>query len=41
VKRLIHSRATPIGRLINSQKGFLAAKKQGSLKGLLVRENGD
>jgi hypothetical protein len=41
LKRLIHSCATPIGRLMNSQKGLLGAKKQDSLKGLLVRENGD
>jgi len=41
VKRLIHSCATPIGRLMNSQKGLLAAKKQNSLKGLLIRDNSD
>jgi nitrate reductase gamma subunit len=36
VKRLVHSCATPMGRLMNSQKGLLAAKKQASLEGLLV-----
>ena len=36
VKRLIHSCATPMGRLMNSQKGMLAAKKKAVLSGLLV-----
>jgi nitrate reductase gamma subunit len=36
VKRLVHSCATPMGRLMNSQKGLLAAKKQASLEGLLA-----
>lgn len=36
VKRLIHSCATPMGRLMNSQKGLLAAKKRASLEGLLA-----
>jgi len=31
VKRLVHSCATPLGRLMNSQKGMLAAKKRGVL----------
>lgn len=35
VKRLIHSCATPMGRLMNSQKGLLDAKKRASLEGLL------
>ena len=36
VKRLIHSCATPMGRMMNSQTRLLAAKKEASLKGLLV-----
>lgn len=36
IKRLIHSCATPMGRLMNSQKGLLAAKKLGVLRGLLA-----
>lgn len=32
--RLIHTCATPLGRLMNSQKGLLQAKKQGVLAGL-------
>ncbi len=36
VKRLVHSCATPMGRLMNSQKGFLAAKKEASIRGMLV-----
>ncbi|MCC7016593.1 MAG: hypothetical protein IT564_05265 [Rhodospirillales bacterium] len=36
VKRLIHSCATPMGRLMNSQKALLAAKKQASLQGILI-----
>ena len=34
VKRLIHSCATPMGRMMNSQKGLLAAKKLASIQGL-------
>ncbi|MEK9722065.1 MAG: hypothetical protein VW405_01095, partial [Rhodospirillaceae bacterium] len=34
-KRLIHSCATPMGRLMNSQTGMLAAKRAASLGGLL------
>ena len=37
LKRLIHSCATPIGRLMSSQKAMLAAKKERSLRGLLER----
>lgn len=37
VKRLIHSCAVPMGRLMNSQQGLLAARKRGVLAGLLVR----
>lgn len=40
VKRLIHSCATPMGRLMNSQKDLLAAKKQASLEGLLAGKRG-
>lgn len=36
IKRLVHSCATPIGRLMNSQKGLLAAKREGVLRGLLM-----
>lgn len=36
VMRLVHSCATPIGRLMNSQKELLAVKKMASLKGLLI-----
>lgn len=35
--RLVHSCATPVGRLANSQKQLLAAKKQAMLSGLLTR----
>ena len=34
VKRLIHSCATPMGRLMNSQKGLLRAKREASISGL-------
>jgi nitrate reductase gamma subunit len=34
VKRLIHSCATPMGRLMNSQKGMLEAKRRASISGL-------
>jgi MFS family permease len=34
LKRMIHSCATPIGRLINSQKGLLSAKKARVVRGL-------
>ena len=36
VKRLIHSCATPMGRLMNSQEGMLTAKKEAALKGILI-----
>lgn len=36
VKRLIHSCATPMGRLMNSQTGLLAKKKDQSLRGMLI-----
>jgi nitrate reductase gamma subunit len=35
VKRLVHSCATPMGRLMNSQKGLLEAKRKGVVSGLL------
>lgn len=34
-KRLVHSCATPVGRLMNSQKGLLAAKRHATLGGLM------
>lgn len=34
VKRLVHSCATPMGRLMNSQKGLLEAKRRASISGL-------
>jgi nitrate reductase gamma subunit len=37
LKRLIHSCATPMGRLMNSQRGLLEAKKMGVLRGLAGR----
>ncbi|MFQ5935580.1 MAG: respiratory nitrate reductase subunit gamma [Acidiferrobacterales bacterium] len=39
VKRLVHSCATPMGRLMNSQKTLLAAKKQAIISGLLARRS--
>ncbi len=39
VKRLIHSCATPIGRLMNSQASLLAAKRQGVISGLMMRRS--
>ncbi|MDG2205003.1 MAG: respiratory nitrate reductase subunit gamma [Alphaproteobacteria bacterium] len=36
VKRLVHSCATPMGRLMNSQTGLLAKKKEAALRGMLV-----
>lgn len=36
VKRLIHSCATPMGRLMNAQTGLLAKKKERSLRGMLA-----
>jgi len=40
VMRLIHSCATPLGRLMNSQKELLSIKKMSSLKGLLIPRSG-
>ncbi len=37
LKRLVHSCATPLGRLANSQTGLLEAKRQGVIRGLLNR----
>ena len=34
LKRMIHSCATPVGRLLNSQKALLAAKKRRAIDGL-------
>jgi nitrate reductase gamma subunit len=39
VMRLIHSCATPLGRLANSQQQMLAAKKRGVLSAMLARPN--
>lgn len=39
VKRLIHSCATPLGKLMQSQKGLLEAKMRGVASGLLQRED--
>ena len=36
-KRLVHSCATPMGRLMHSQRELLAAKKQAVLAGLMMR----
>ena len=36
VKRLIHSCATPMGRLMNSQTELLAKKKEAVLRGMLI-----
>jgi hypothetical protein len=41
VKRLVHSCATPVGRLMNSQKGLLAAKRQSTLAGLMGEQGDD
>jgi nitrate reductase gamma subunit len=38
--RLVHSCATPVGRLMNSQKGLLAARKLGVLGAMLRRGPG-
>ena len=35
--RMIHSFATPVGRLVNSRSGLLAAKKAKSLAGIIRR----
>jgi nitrate reductase gamma subunit len=39
VKRLVHSCATPLGRLMNSQKAMLAAKKDYALRGLFTKRS--
>jgi nitrate reductase gamma subunit len=36
VRRLVHTCATPMGRLMNSQQGLLAAKKRGVLGAMLL-----
>ena len=40
-KRLVHSCATPIGRLMNSQKELMAVKRDSSLVGLMGRRTND
>jgi nitrate reductase gamma subunit len=40
-KRLVHSCATPVGRLMNSQKGLLARKRLASLGGLMTGNGND
>jgi nitrate reductase gamma subunit len=40
VMRLIHSCATPMGRLMNSQTQMLADKKRGVITGLMMRRPG-
>ena len=39
VKRLVHSCATPMGRLMHSQRELLAAKKHRVLSGLMMRRS--
>ncbi|MCL4765837.1 MAG: hypothetical protein KJZ80_06385 [Hyphomicrobiaceae bacterium] len=39
LKRLVHSCATPLGRLMSSQRSMLAAKKDHALRGLLSRRS--
>ena len=39
VRRLVHSCATPLGRLMNSQQGMLMAKKRGVLGAMLNRRS--
>ena len=41
IKRLVHSCATPIGRLMNSQIGLLAKKKEASIRGILLGKISD
>ena len=38
IKRLVHTCATPIGRLMYSQKGLLAARRRGVLGAMLLRK---
>lgn len=40
IKRLVHTCATPMGRLMNSQQGLLAAKKRGVIGAMLMRGQG-
>lgn len=40
LKRLVHSCATPMGRLMNAQKGLLEAKRKGVLGGLMGGQMG-
>ena len=40
LKRMVHTCATPIGRLMISQKGLLAAKKNGVISAMLLRKSG-
>lgn len=40
LKRLVHTCATPMGRLMNSQQGLLAAKKRGVIGAMLMRGQG-
>jgi len=40
LKRLIHTCATPLGRLMYSQQGLLAAKKRGVIGAMLLRGQG-
>lgn len=39
LKRMVHSCATPLGRLMNSQRQLLAAKKRGVLTGLMQQRS--
>ncbi len=41
MKRLVHSCATPVGRLMNSQKGLLARKREATLGGLMPGNGND
>jgi len=40
-KRLVHSCATPVGRLMNSQTGLMARKRESSLRGLMAGTRGE
>lgn len=40
LKRMVHTCATPLGRLMNSQKALAAAKRRGVLGAMLLRRNG-
>ena len=41
IKRLVHSCATPLGRLMNSQKDLLARKREATLGGLMASNRDD